>query len=177
MSVLRWAPVAVFAALAGLFASQLLAPEASCARPNTDVDRAPPSFDVARLAPETGRFTAEDLKGDGPTVVNIWASWCAPCRVEHPQLMALAESGKARIVGIDYKDQPEKARAFLAELGDPFDTVLYDPDGEAATAFGITGVPETFVVDAEGRITYRHVGQITASEVGDCLAPAIERAR
>ncbi|MEL6318271.1 MAG: redoxin family protein, partial [Pseudomonadota bacterium] len=92
-------------------------------------------------------------------------------------LMALAESGKARMVGIDYKDQPEKARAFLAELGDPFDTVLYDPDGEAATAFGITGVPETFVVDAEGRITYRHVGQITASEVGDCLAPAIERAR
>ncbi len=174
---LRYAPVVGFAALAGLFAAQLLAPEPACDRPDAQLDRALPEFELALLPPETGQFSPASLKDQGVTVVNLWASWCAPCRVEHPQLMALTEVPGLRMVGVNYKDRAGAGRRFLAELGDPFDTVVADPDGQAAVAFGITGVPETFVVNSDGRVVYRHVGQITPSDIGDCLLPAIARAQ
>lgn len=179
-AALRWAPLALFGLLAALFGYQLTAPEPLCPAPEAGQITSPrilPAFDVARLPPEAGRMSKDALSARQVTVVNVWASWCAPCRVEHPQLMALAETPGLRMVGVNYKDQPGRGRAFLAELGDPFDTVAYDPDGVAAVAFGITGVPETFVLNSNGEVIHRHVGQITPSHIGDCLLPAIARAR
>lgn len=175
MSWMRWAPFAVFAVLGALFATQLLAPEQSCPRPAVGLQQSVPGFDVAKLPPETGRFTNADLAGDGVTVVNMWASWCAPCRAEHPFLMALAETPGLRMVGVNYKDKPAAGRRFLAELGDPFETVAFDPDGQAAVAFGLTGVPETFVLNSKGEILYRHVGPINPGELESCLYPAIAK--
>jgi len=99
--------------------------------------------------------------GGGITIVNVWASWCAPCRVEHPQLMALAGDPRVRVVGINYRDTPEDARAFLGQLGNPFDRVGADLDGRVGFDWGVTGPPETFIVDGEGMIVAKHIGAIT----------------
>lgn len=106
-----------------------------------------------------------------PMVLNVFASWCAPCRLEHPQLMALKAQG-IKVVGIAYKDDPIKTRAFLDELGDPFDLVLVDQEGRAGLDLGISGVPETFVVDAYGQVSYKASGPI----LSDADRQALERA-
>ena len=103
-----------------------------------------------------------DLKTAGvgrPMLVNVFASWCAPCRIEHPKLMALKAQGVA-IVGVAYKDEPEATAAFLEELGDPFSMVLVDHDGRAGLDLGVSGVPETFAVDAMGRVTAKVSGPL-----------------
>ncbi|WP_292052681.1 MULTISPECIES: DsbE family thiol:disulfide interchange protein [unclassified Brevundimonas] len=105
-----------------------------------------------------------------PVVVNVFASWCAPCRLEHPQLMALKAKG-VKIIGIAYKDDPARTRAFLDELGDPFDVVLVDREGRAGLDLGISGVPETFVVDAYGVIRHKASGPVISEQDGqDILA-------
>lgn len=103
-----------------------------------------------------------DLKTAGvgrPMLVNVFASWCAPCRIEHPKLMALKAQGVA-IVGVAYKDEPEATAAFLEELGDPFSMVLVDHEGRAGLDLGVSGVPETFAVDAMGRVTAKVSGPL-----------------
>ncbi len=115
----------------------------------------------------------EALKGSPITVVNIWASWCAPCRIEHPQLMALAEEPGFRILGIDYKDRADQAVKFLDELGNPFSAVGFDQSGRGGIDWGITGVPETFFLDREGRIRYRHVGPIDAGTLNEVILPRL----
>lgn len=123
-----------------------------------------PGFDAAAL---TGRVS----------VVNVFASWCIPCRDEHPLLTALkAETGVA-LYGINQKDAAENARAFLAELGNPYDAVGADGDGRVSIDWGVYGVPETFVVDAGGVIVFKHVGPITPQTLARDLLPAIEKAR
>jgi cytochrome c biogenesis protein CcmG, thiol:disulfide interchange protein DsbE len=110
------------------------------------------------------------------TLVNFWASWCAPCRVEHPFLTDLAEEG-IPVIGVNYKDRPENALGFLAELGDPYAAIGADATGRTGIDWGLYGVPETFVVDGEGRITHRHAGPITPEVLENRLRPAIEAAR
>ena len=105
-------------------------------------------------------LSGDDLKG-GVTVVNVWASWCAPCRQEHPLLMDLAKNPAVRVVGINYKDNPENARRFLGALGNPFAAVGGDPSGRAAIDWGVYGVPETFVVGPDGAIRHKHIGPLT----------------
>ena len=109
----------------------------------------------------------------GVTLVNLFASWCAPCVAENNSLMALKASG-VRIVGVAYKDKPGQVRAFLARLGDPFDTVLLDADGAAGVEFGVSGVPETFVVNAKGKIIAKHAGELTPDVADKLLATASE---
>ncbi|GAB5471366.1 MAG: DsbE family thiol:disulfide interchange protein [Rhodospirillales bacterium] len=111
------------------------------------------------------------LKGSPVTVVNLWASWCAPCRIEHPQLMALAEESGVRVLGIDYKDRADKAVAFLRELGNPFEAVGFDQSGRGGIDWGITGVPETFFLDRDGQIRHRHVGPIDADTLKNAILP------
>jgi cytochrome c biogenesis protein CcmG/thiol:disulfide interchange protein DsbE len=115
------------------------------------------------------------LKGE-VTLINVWASWCVPCRDEAPLLMALATDKRIRVVGITYKDQAENARRFLGHYGNPFAANGMDGNGRAAIEWGVYGVPETFVVDRQGRISYKLIGPITPDNLESELKPAIEKA-
>lgn len=110
------------------------------------------------------------------TVVNVFASWCVPCRAEHPFLEALKAETGVRMVGINQKDQPENAAKFLAELGNPYDAVGADSEGRVSIDWGVYGVPETFVVNAAGVITYKHIGPIDAQSLPEVIA-AVQKAK
>jgi cytochrome c biogenesis protein CcmG/thiol:disulfide interchange protein DsbE len=141
------------------------------------IDKPAPVFAMAEV-PELGvpGFDTAALKGE-VTVVNVFASWCIPCRDEHPLLVALKEVTGVRLYGINQSDAPENARAFLAELGNPYDAVGMDRDRRVSIDWGVYGVPETFVVDAEGIITFKHVGPLSPEAVESQLLPAILAAR
>ena len=110
------------------------------------------------------------------TIVNVWASWCVPCHEEAPLLMQLAQDRRLRVVGINYKDEPENARRFLGRYGNPFAAAGADPNGRAAIEWGVYGVPETFIVGRDARIAYKLVGPITADNIDAVLKPQIEKA-
>lgn len=176
-------PLVAFVALGVLFYQRLYAGDPS-ALPSALIGQEAPQFALPPLpglvradgAPVPG-FTRADLSGDHVTVVNVWASWCAPCRIEHPLLMRLAAMERVRLVGIAYKDAPENSLKFLADLGNPFAAVGVDPNGRAAIDWGVYGVPETFVIDRGGRIAYRHVGPISEGSLTEVLLPEIEKAQ
>jgi cytochrome c biogenesis protein CcmG/thiol:disulfide interchange protein DsbE len=115
----------------------------------------------------------QDLKQGNISIVNFWASWCGPCKIEHPQLVALAARDGFRLIGINYKDELEDARAFLDEFGDPFERIGVDEAGRVGIDWGLTGVPETFVVDGAGRIVMKHIGPLTPEDVEKELLPTL----
>lgn len=138
--------------------------------------KAVPEVALPALAPEPG-FGTEDLRaGEGPVLVNIWATWCPPCRAEHPFLMDLAAQGET-IYGINYKDDPSRALQFLEELGNPYAGLGSDPNGRAALDWGVYGLPETFLISQDGHILMRHAGPLTRDVIHDRLLPALEAAR
>jgi cytochrome c biogenesis protein CcmG, thiol:disulfide interchange protein DsbE len=140
--------------------------------PSPLIDKPVPTFELPSLAGGAGPgFSSADLEGR-VSLVNVFASWCVPCRVEHPLLMALAEDGVA-IYGIDYKDPADKAAGWLAELGDPYRAIGADQDGRVAIDWGVYGVPETFVVDREGRIRHRHVGPLQPRDIEETIRPLL----
>ena len=118
------------------------------------------------------RISEADLRDGQIKLVNFWASWCAPCRVEHPQLESLADDG-IEIFGVNYKDNPEKALGFLAEMGNPFAKAGADAQGKMATDWGVYGVPETFVVDGDGRVLLRFAGPLTEEVVANQIEPLL----
>lgn len=133
--------------------------------PSALVGREPPQFTLPPLEGRDGRGLARADLGKGqPMLVNFWASWCVPCRIEHPILDRLAEEG-VTIQGINYKDEPAKARAFLEDMGDPYALVGSDRNGRVAIDWGVYGVPETYVLDGSGRILYRQVGPLQEREL------------
>ena len=121
--------------------------------------------------------TSADLANGEVTIVNMWASWCAPCIQEHPQLIALKQQHGLRLIGINYKDEPETARRFLARHGNPFDAIGADRNGRVAIDWGVYGVPETYVVDGSGRIAFKFVGPLTASAIKTEILPAVAKAK
>lgn len=129
-----------------------------------------PAYALARLEGDTP-LTGEERRGRA-YVVNLFASWCTPCRAEHPQLMALRSQG-VDIVGIAYKDRPEASAAFLAELGNPFADVGLDPEGRYGLEIGVTGVPETFVIGPDGVIRAAYRGPLTEEALRDVILPAL----
>jgi cytochrome c biogenesis protein CcmG, thiol:disulfide interchange protein DsbE len=135
------------------------------------VGRSAPTYMLTSLD-EGPPVTSDDRRGRA-YVINLFASWCTPCRAEHPQLMALRRRG-VDIVGIAYKDRREASVAFLTELGDPFSDVAMDPEGRFGLELGITGVPETFVIGPDGRIRAAHRGPLTEESVRDVILPALE---
>jgi cytochrome c biogenesis protein CcmG/thiol:disulfide interchange protein DsbE len=162
-------PVLVFAGLVGLFLFRLGAGDPSQV-PSALIGKPVPVF---RLDPLEGLvtggrpvpgFSNEDLKGR-TTVVNVFASWCAPCREEHPLLVELARDPTIRVVGINMKDDPDNARRFLGQLGNPFSAVGVDPKGRAAIEWGVYGVPETFIVGPDGTIRHKQIGPLNAGNV------------
>ena len=139
------------------------------------IDRPAPSF---TLPPVEGMdvpgFDTAALSG-APTLVNVFASWCIPCRDEHPLLEAIKAETSIRLFGINHSDAPENARAFLAELGNPYDAIGADRDRRVSLDWGVYGVPETFLVNAQGVIVFKHVGPLTPEAIETQLLPAIER--
>lgn len=160
----RWlalAPLVVLAALAILFAGWSLKRDPAF-KPDALVGQPIPETVLPLLSGDQAGPGHLDLKTAGvgkPMLVNVFASWCAPCRIEHPRLLALKARGIA-VVGVAYKDEPVAARAFLDELGDPYSMVLVDREGRAGLDLGISGVPETFAVDARGRIAAKQSGPL-----------------
>ena len=124
---------------------------------------------------QPGLSTA-DLKAPGVKLVNIWASWCVPCRAEHPKLEELAAMGLT-VHGINYKDTDAAADRFLQELGNPFTLIGADHSGRVGIDWGVYGVPETFVIDGQGRIVYKHIGPIQGSDIEQRILPAVEQAK
>jgi cytochrome c biogenesis protein CcmG/thiol:disulfide interchange protein DsbE len=140
--------------------------------PSALLDRPVPAFELPPIEGRAGEgLSSEDLAG-GVSLVNVFASWCLPCRTEHPLLMALAERGVA-IYGINYKDQPEPASAWLDEIGDPFRKIGADRDGRVSIDWGVYGVPETFVIDANGRIRHKFVGPLQPRDLERVLLPLV----
>lgn len=121
-------------------------------------------------------FTDDMIRAGEVTLVNFWASWCPPCRAEHPELEALAEQGLT-VLGVNYRDNPARAEDFLVELGDPYRAVGADPQARMGLDWGVVGLPETFVVDGEGQIVLRYAGPLTREIVAARIMPAVERAR
>ncbi|HTM77698.1 MAG TPA: DsbE family thiol:disulfide interchange protein [Devosia sp.] len=141
------------------------------------IDKPAPQFTLAPVeALGVPGFDTAALKGD-VTVVNVFASWCIPCRAEHPLLVAVKDVAKVRLFGINQADAPENAKKFLDELGNPYDAVGADNDRRVSIDWGVYGVPETFVVDANGVITFKFTGPLTPEAVDAELLPAIARAR
>jgi cytochrome c biogenesis protein CcmG/thiol:disulfide interchange protein DsbE len=171
-------PIVVFAGLAVLFVVGLGRDDPSRV-PSVLIGKPAPEFDLPPLEGLTrhGRpvpgFATADLKGQ-VTLVNIWASWCGPCRDEHPHLMALSEMDGVRLVGINYKDEPENARRFLGALGLPYAAVGVDRSGRTFVDWGAYGVPETFLVDDRGIIRHKYIGPITPQALTESLLPRIE---
>ncbi|MBL0374770.1 DsbE family thiol:disulfide interchange protein [Rhizobium sp. KVB221] len=120
-------------------------------------------------------LTTEAVKGK-LTLVNVWASWCVPCRQEHPIILGLSQDERLNVVGINYKDRNDAALGFLGELGNPFSAIGVDPKGAAAIDWGVYGIPESFLVSADGVILYKHVGPFDDNSVKNGLLPAIEKA-
>jgi cytochrome c biogenesis protein CcmG/thiol:disulfide interchange protein DsbE len=169
--VKRWlafSPLIVLAVLALMFLAFSLKrnPEVT---PEAMVGKPVPAITLASL--DDGAPTPLTSTLQGVTLVNFFASWCAPCEIEHPTLSALKAEG-VRIVGIAYKDEPEKTKTFLARLGDPFAARLVDQDGRAGVDFGATGVPETYLVGADGRILGKFAGPLDADKAEDLLSKA-----
>jgi cytochrome c biogenesis protein CcmG/thiol:disulfide interchange protein DsbE len=172
-------PLIAFLALAALFMLRLGA---------GDPSRIPSAL-IGHPAPPTDLPPLAGLERDGRpvpgldraafagevTVLNVWASWCVPCRDEAPLLITLAQDPRIRVVGINYKDAPENARRFLGRFGNPFAANGIDANGRAAIEWGVYGVPETFVVGRDGRITYKLIGPITPDNLERALRPAIEK--
>jgi cytochrome c biogenesis protein CcmG/thiol:disulfide interchange protein DsbE len=173
-------PLIAFLALAALFMLRLGA---------GDPSRIPSAL-IGHPAPPTNLPPLAGLERDGRpvpgldggafagevTVLNVWASWCVPCRDEAPSLITLAQDPRIRVVGINYKDAPENARRFLGRFGNPFAANGIDANGRAAIEWGVYGVPETFVVGRDGRIAYKLIGPITPDNLERALRPAIEKA-
>ena len=178
--LLVFIPLAMFAALAALFLVRLGSgdpssiPSALIGRPVPDTSLPPVAGLVHDGNPLPGLNSA-DFKG-AVTVVNVWGSWCIPCRDEAPLLMRLAEDHRIRVAGINYKDQPENARRFLGRFGNPFSAVGADESGRAAIEWGVYGVPETFIVGRDARIAFKLIGEVTADNLDRVMKAEIEKA-
>ncbi len=122
-------------------------------------------------------FTSADLAKGEVTVVNFWASWCAPCVEEHPLLVELAKEPNLQLYGVNYKDEAENALRFLGRYGNPFAALGVDQKGRGAIEWGVYGMPETFVVDGQGRIAYKHVGPLTPRSIVEKILPAVKGAQ
>ena len=168
------APPVVFAALAALFYAGMQREDPD-ALPSTRIGQPAPAMTLTQLGAEPP-FELEALSEPGVKLVNYWASWCAPCRAEHPNLETLAQEG-VPIYGINYKDDPAKALAFLEELGDPYAGLGADESGRTGIDWGLYGVPETFVIDGDGIVRLRFAGPITERMLEERIRPAIEAAQ
>ena len=168
------APLAVVLGISAAFAVGLSLDPRQI--PSELIGRPAPAFE---LPPVQGRklgLSSGDLVGE-VSLVNVFASWCTACRAEHPLFMELARSRQVPIHGLNYKDKPDDAAAWLDELGDPYTRTGADLNGRVGIEWGVYGVPETFVVGADGHIAYKHIGPITAEALREKILPLVRQLR
>ena len=164
-------PLLIFFALAALLFSSL--GNDPRLLPSAKLGKTMPSFTLPDLNSEE-QLTAESISGK-PFLLNVWATWCPSCRVEHPVLNQLAREG-VNIYGLNYKDEANEALSYLKQLGNPYQLVIRDDDGDLGLDLGVYGAPETYIVDGNNRIIYRHVGVVTLENWASTLQPLYERA-
>ncbi len=170
------APLAVFLGLVGLFLARIKSDPSVV--PSVLIGEPTPTFALPGLAGlvRDGKavegVSDADLKVKDGTLLNVFASWCVPCREEHPVLLQLSKDQGVNLVGLDQKDEPENARRFLGALGNPYRRVGVDASGRTSLDFGVYGVPETFAIDATGRIVAKHVGALTMADAQELLRKA-----
>jgi cytochrome c biogenesis protein CcmG/thiol:disulfide interchange protein DsbE len=178
---LLW-PLAIFLVMALLFAFALRSGDPS-KLPSALIGRPAPAIDLPALeglndgARPIGGFATADLAKGEVTVVNFWASWCVPCVQEHPLLVALKEQTGVKVYGVNYKDKTATARRFLGRYGNPFAAVGVDASGRAAIEWGVTGMPETFILNGKGEIVYKHIGPISPETLESKIMPAVRGAK
>lgn len=179
--VLATVPLVLFLALAAIFMKQLLEGGNTRDIPSVLIGKSAPEINLPQLdglrnadGPVPG-FSKDSLTGK-VSVVNVWASWCGPCRVEHPMIMDLARDERIQVVGLNYKDENANALRFLAQLGNPFSAVGVDQRGSAAIDWGVYGIPETFIVDAKGIVRYKQIGPLSPKSYREKFLPELEKA-
>jgi cytochrome c biogenesis protein CcmG/thiol:disulfide interchange protein DsbE len=164
-------PLAVFLVLVGFLAVGLkLDPRAV---PSPLIGKPAPSFALPRLDDPATQVARDTMLGKA-WVLNVWASWCGPCRDEHPHIVAFARTKQVPLIGLNYKDKRADAQAWLKALGDPYDLSLQDLDGRVGIDFGVYGVPETFVIDKAGVIRFKHVGPMTPEILQTRVVPLLK---
>ncbi len=169
-------PALVFAGLAAIFWRGLSGNPSEL--PSALIGKPVPEFSLAAVEGlGVPGFAAADLKKGKVTLINVWASWCVPCRAEHPLLMDLSKRADVQLFGLNYKDEPENARRFLGTMGQPFAAAGADEEGRAAVDWGVYGVPETFVIDGQGIIRDKIIGPLSPDIVASRLNPRIEKAK
>ena len=165
-------PLGIFAVLAVLLGMGLkLKPREV---PSPFIGKPAPAFTLPQLKVGQAPFDPAQMKGQ-VWVLNVWASWCAPCREEHPLLVAVAREQRIALVGLNYKDDPRNAQEWLRQLGDPYRVTAVDRDGRASIDYGVYGVPETFVIDRDGIVRFKHVGPLTQQVWARDVLPLIQK--
>lgn len=139
--------------------------------PSPLIGKPVPQFQLALLA-DSQQKADHTIFNQHITLLNVWATWCASCRAEHAQLLQLAKQG-VRIIGLDYKDERSSALAWLNDLGNPYVMTLFDPTGRSSIDWGVYGTPETFIIDQQGIIRYKHIGPISKQDVDQVILPLI----
>lgn len=167
------APLLFFALLLLMAAGLTLNPQLI---PSPFIDRPVPAFDLPQLESPQTRFTEQDLRGRA-SLLNVWASWCIACGNEHDELLELARQQRVPIYGLNYKDERDSALHWLQQHGNPYVTSAQDLDGRAGIELGVYGVPETFVIDAQGFIRYKHVGALDRETIDRIILPLLNENR
>lgn len=170
-------PLIIFAALCILFIMQLFSGRQNSTVPSALIGQPVPTFELAALEGSgLPGFSTKTAAEADLTLINVWASWCVPCRSEHPYVTTLAADERLKVFGLNYKDTTEDAISFLDQLGNPYDAIGADINGRIGIEFGVYGVPETFVIDKTGTIVHKFIGPITQRRLENELMPAIEKA-
>jgi DsbE subfamily thiol:disulfide oxidoreductase len=175
----RWIfvlPVLGFLVVAGFLFKSLFLTPTQVELPSVLIDKPAPAFALSPLDEGEKGFVRTDLASGRVTVVNFFASWCAPCRLEADSLMLLSRSRGVTLFGVAYKDKPADTRRFLTETGNPFAAILADREGAMAIDWGVTAAPETFVIDGKGVIRFKYVGPLSADILARVLMPEIRKA-
>ena len=168
---MRWSiPLAIFAILMGFLYVGLNRDPREV--PSPLLDKPAPAFALSQLHDPASKLTNADLKGK-VWLLNVWASWCVSCRVEHPLLMQLAASNVVPVYGLDYKDKPDAGRAWLAQNGNPYTLSAVDLDGRVGIDYGVYGVPETFLIDKQGVVRYKQIGPLTVESLQQKILPMV----
>ena len=168
----RILPLLVFVLLAALLAVGLTIADRKTELPSPLLGKPIPEFTLPLLGRENSVVSHADLIGE-PFLLNVWASWCVTCRVEHPVIEALAKSGQLRVIGLNYRDEAADALAWLEHFGNPYSLILADPSGRTAIDFGVYAAPESFLVDAQGHILFKHIGALSPAVIEEEILPRL----